>query len=97
MKLTRKLERWKGTNPDAMEDGSKAALVFALKDARQDILTLAGLLAVAAFPRRGTAEESITIDQFASLVQGVLDHSDVVEAIGPLDVAAIDDPDGGKE
>lgn len=67
------MSRWKKISPRAMHDtGSKAALYYALEDARADILTLSSLLERAAYPRRGTADETMTLQQFAEIVQAVL-------------------------
>lgn len=76
-KLQRTLERWAAGNPKVMyEEGSKAALFYALADAQKDIQLLGSLLCVAAYPRRGTVEESLTMEQFAALVQRVISLSD---------------------
>lgn len=71
--LTRTIERWKALNPEAMyQSGSPAALFYALQDARRDLLALADLLCLAAYPRRGTAEESMSIQDFAEIVQSAI-------------------------
>lgn len=77
MKLTRTISRWKGMNPDVMADGSKAALVYALKDARADILALSELLIRAAYPRRGTDDARMDIQQFSEIVQSLIALEDV--------------------
>jgi hypothetical protein len=71
--MTRTLSTWKAINPQLMYDeGSKAALFYALEDAKADLLVLAELLVRAAYPRRGTPDESMTIQDFANIVQAVL-------------------------
>lgn len=39
--LRRAIERWRGSEPDAMSRQSQAAICYAIEDARSDILTLA--------------------------------------------------------
>lgn len=58
---------------------SPAAIQYALADAKADILTMAKLLCEAGYPRRGTAEESQSIYDFAAKVQALISHPDVVE------------------
>jgi hypothetical protein len=77
--MKRQIERWKICNPSAMiTDQSEAAAIFAMEDARHDILELndevvrlKSLLRMAAYPRRGTDEESLDIFNFANVVQSV--------------------------
>lgn len=64
-----------------MSEMSRSAIMFALDDARNDILLLSKLLCMAAYPRRGTEEEFMTLADFASKVQAVISHADSVELI----------------
>ena len=73
-----------------MSDNAK---MFAFEDMRSDVLTLAGevrvlekqnralkrLLCEAGYPRRGTDEETQTMQQFAWRVQQVITHAEAVE------------------
>ena len=79
IKLQGKLSAYLACNPRAMAtEQSTAAIEFAFVDMRADILALAKLLCVAAYPRRGTAEEQLTMQQFAAMVQAVIPHEDAV-------------------
>lgn len=85
--MKRSIDRWKICNPTAMiTEQSKAAAIFAMEDARHDILELAdeivrmkALLKMAAFPRRGTDEEALDIFTFANIVQSVYTSEDLGE------------------
>jgi hypothetical protein len=79
MKMSRTLTQWAACNPKAMAEMSPVAIHFAFGDMKQDILLLAGLLAKAAYPKRGTKEESMTIVEFAEMVQKVIPHKEAVE------------------
>lgn len=80
--MKRTLECWLAMDPQVMHDtGSKAALFYALQDAIRDIETLARLLTRAAYPRRGTPDESLTIEQFAAMVQEVIPLADAANAL----------------
>lgn len=79
MKLNRKLTQYRDGNPKAMATMSPAAIQFAFEDSKEDILTLARLLCQAAYPRRGTPEETMTMQRFAEKVQAVIPHSEAVE------------------
>lgn len=76
--MNRPIERWQVCSPSAMSKQSLAAITYAFEDARHDILELheqnkrlRALLMAAAYPRRGTEEESMTIHDFAQLVQSI--------------------------
>jgi len=63
---------------------SEAARVYAFEDARHDILELhdqinrmRGILACIAYPRRGTKEESMNLQEYADLIQGVYTSDDL--------------------
>ena len=58
---------------------SPAAIQYALADAKADIITMAKLLCEAGYPRRGTAEETQSIDDFSAKVQALIPHADAVE------------------
>jgi hypothetical protein len=79
MKLQRKLSQWSECSPEEMAKMSQAAIQYALADARADILTMAKLLCEAGYPRRGTAEETQSIYDFAAKVQTLIPHADAVE------------------
>jgi len=79
MKLQRKLTQWSECKPEEMAKMSPAAIQFALADAKADILTMAKLLCEAGYPRRGTAEETQSIYDFAEKVQALIPHADAVE------------------
>lgn len=76
--MNRPIERWQICSPSAMAQQSVAAVTYALEDARHDILELhdqnkrlRALLMAAAYPRRGTEEEAMTLQDFANLVQSI--------------------------
>ena len=66
-------------------DMSDNAKQFAFADMRADVLALyfenialKKLLAIAAYPRAGTEEETMTMLQFAAKVQQVISHEEAV-------------------
>jgi hypothetical protein len=74
--MNRSIDRWNVCNPSAMAQQSIAAITYAFEDARHDMLELAQqnkrlreLLRISAYPSRGTDEESLTIYDFAQIVQ----------------------------
>ena len=75
--MNRKIEHWKLCSPQAMAyNQSDAAKFYAFQDARADILELdeenqrlRDILRQIAYPKRGTAEESATLQDFADLIQ----------------------------
>ena len=76
--MNRSIERWKLCLPSAMSQQSNAAITYAFEDARHDIIELddqnkrlRSLLKMAAYPRRGTEEESMDIFTFAKMVQEI--------------------------
>jgi hypothetical protein len=76
--LTRSLERWALVNPKIMlDEGSKAALFYALVDAQKDIALLGSVLCAIAYPRRGTVEVTLTLQQFADVIQAIIPFGDV--------------------
>ena len=79
MKLQRKITGWKDCSPKAMSTMSPAAIQFAFEDARADLLTMAGLLCEAGYPRRGTPDEKQTIYDFAAKVQKLIPHEEAVD------------------
>ncbi len=86
MKLRRTIEQYQGCEPSAMAaDMSQGAQRFAFEDMRRDILTLHAentalkkLLCIAGYPRLGTQEEGMTMQQFAEKVQAVISHAEAV-------------------
>jgi len=79
MELQRKITKWSNCKPAEMVKMSPAAIQYALADAKADIITMAKLLCEAGYPRRGTAEESQDIYDFAQKVQSLISHTEAVE------------------
>lgn len=83
--MKRSIDRWKICNPNAIiTEQSEAAAIFAMEDARHDILELndelvriKSLLKMAAYPRRGTDEYALDIFTFANIVQSVYTIEDL--------------------
>lgn len=76
--MNRSIDRWSICSPAAMVNQSKTATQYAFEDARHDILELheqnkrlRAMLCMAAYPKRGTEEEALSITDFATLVQSV--------------------------
>ena len=77
--MNRTIEQWSAGDPYAMcTKQSVNAQVFAMQDAKSDILELHAqnkrmkqILQIIAYPRRGTDEESRDIQSMAELIQGV--------------------------
>jgi hypothetical protein len=75
--MNRSIERWKASCPTALAAGqSEAARTCAFEDARHDILELhdqnkrlAQILEMVAYPGRGTKEESMSLQDFADMIQ----------------------------
>lgn len=75
--MNRTIDRWKICSPTAMcTQQSQVAQIYAMEDARHDIIELhdqnkrlRSLLKIAAYPRRGTEEERMDIQEFADIVQ----------------------------
>ena len=56
---------------------SKSAITFALEDAKADILEMAKLLESIAYPRRGSKEEQMTLQEFADLIADKFTEDDL--------------------
>ena len=56
---------------------SAAAIMYALEDAKKDILKMAEALQVIGYPRRGTYEEMMDLDDVAKYVQDNFGLSDL--------------------
>ena len=67
--MQRKIEQWANCNPEAMAKMSENAIMFAFKDAKADIVEMAKILEAIAYPRRGTQEENMSLQDFAELIQ----------------------------
>ena len=74
--MKRTIEQWKNCDPKAMvENQSAAAQMFALQDAKADILELhsenlrlRNFARAIAYPQRGTPEESYNLMDFVQLL-----------------------------
>jgi hypothetical protein len=79
-KLRRPITTYLHCYPKAMaEDMSVAARIYAFDDMRADVITLARLLCEAGYPRRGTSEETQSMQDFANKVQKLISHNEAVE------------------
>lgn len=78
MKLNRTVKSYSESSPKAMSEMSPAAIMYALQDARADIMILAGILCQIAYPRRGE-EEHKTLQEFATQIQSVITHEEAVD------------------
>jgi len=75
--MKRSIETWIGCDPKAMAyTQSAAAVMFALQDAKSDILELhaenmrlRNIARAIAYPQRGTPEEGYSLMDFAKLLQ----------------------------
>lgn len=75
--MKRSIEQWKHCDPRAMAyNQSEAAVMFALQDAKADILALhaenmrlRNIARAIAYPQRGTPEEGYGLMDFAKLLQ----------------------------
>lgn len=75
--MRRKVEQWRDCSPAAMADQmSRAAIFYAFQDAQADILELDAenqrlrdILRQIAYPKRGTAEEKMSLQEFADMIQ----------------------------
>ena len=75
--MKRSIESWRGCDPKAMaQNQSEAAVMFALQDAKADILDLhaenmrlRNIARAIAYPQRGTPEEGYGLMDFAKLLQ----------------------------
>lgn len=75
--MKRSIESWRGCDPKAMaQNQSEAAAMFALQDAKSDILDLhaenmrlRNIARAIAYPQRGTPEEGYGLMDFAKLLQ----------------------------
>lgn len=74
--MKRKISQYEKSSPAAMARMSEAAIFYAFEDSRADILELNAenqrlrvILRQIAYPRRGTAEESMTLQGFADTIQ----------------------------
>ncbi len=75
--MKRKIEQWANCNPEAMAKMSENAIMFAFKDAKSDIVAMAKILEAIAYPRRGTKEESMSLQDFADLIQSKFTFDDL--------------------
>lgn len=62
MKLDRTRDQWENCDPEAMSKMSQAAIYFALKDAKHDILALHAELARAASPQLAQTKRALTTE-----------------------------------
>lgn len=75
--MKRSIESWRGCDPKAMaQNQSEAAVMFALQDAKADILDLhaenmrlRNIARAIAYPQRGTPEEGYCLMDFSKLLQ----------------------------
>jgi len=67
--MKRSASKWNNSVPEAMARQSKAAITFAFEDAKADILQMAEMLRIAAYPKRGTDEESMDEFDVAEMIQ----------------------------
>jgi len=75
--MKRTIEQWRNCNPKAMaEEQSDAAKMYALQDAKADILELhtenlrlRNVARAIAYPQRGTPEEGYDLMDFAKLLR----------------------------
>ena len=75
--MKRNISRWVKCDPDAMaREMSVGARAYAFEDAKSDILELhrdnvrlRDILRQIAYPKRGTSEESASLQNFADLIQ----------------------------
>jgi len=75
--LKREIERWKNCDPHKMAyNQSLAAIMFAIADAKADIMELheenkrlRNVMRIIAYPKRGTHEEGYGIQDMANLIQ----------------------------
>lgn len=81
MKLNRSVKSYAECSPKAMSTMSPAAIMYAFQDGRADVLILAGLLSRIAYPRRGTPDETKTVQDWAEEIQAVITHDEAVNHI----------------
>lgn len=67
--MKRRVVIWEKCNPVAMARQSECAIMYAFQDATSDILKMAEVLRVIGYPRRGTKEETMDIEDIAKYVQ----------------------------
>jgi len=67
--MRRKVSQWVNSDTVQMSKMSQNAIMFALSDAKLDIIEMAGILENIAYPRIGTKEESMTLQEFAEIIQ----------------------------
>ncbi len=74
--LNRTVETYEKCKPESMAKMSEAAIMYAFRDMRADVLTLQKELKAAyeilrqiGYPRRGTEEETMNVHDFAALIQ----------------------------
>lgn len=75
--MKRQVNRWSNCNPAEMAKQSEAAIMYALQDAKADILRMAEALTVIGYPRRGTEEEQMDLDDIAKYVQANFSMADL--------------------
>ena len=76
--MKRSIERWKNCNPKAMAKQSEAAIMYAFMDAKEDILKMAEALQVIAYPRRGTEEENMDIEDIINYIHTNFSREDLL-------------------
>lgn len=81
MKLNRTIKSYALCKPEAMAVMSPAAIRFAFQDHKDDVMTLASLLTRIAYPKRGTLDESKTVQEWATEIQSVITHDEAVNYI----------------
>ncbi len=67
--MERSVTRWNNLDPEVMALQSKASIAYALEDAKKDILSMARILKVAAYPRKGTIEMTMDEYDLATMIQ----------------------------
>ena len=75
--MERKIKQWVDCNPLAMSKMSTNAIIFAFEDAKKDIIEMAKILDAIAYPRRGSKDEEMTLQDFANLIQSKYTMNDL--------------------
>jgi len=75
--MERSVERWSKCDPESMAKQSDAAIAYAFEAAKKDILKMALILRIAAYPRRGTDEETLTVFDIAEMIQNKFSLDDL--------------------
>ena len=79
MSMKRQVKRWVNSSPAAMAKQSESAIMYAFQDAKDDILKMAEALRAIGYPRRGTTEEAMDLDEIAKYVQANFSLDDLAE------------------